>query len=150
VTERRTHGRDYKPWRREILLVAGLLIVISALGWLRVSDVADQAKVAADDANAALEQVERFTENLRDSAVSGCVRQNKVRKQQHVVQNILRAQLRDDIRQSQHLQPSDFPGFSTEEFERLLRRDIRQAREYRRQLAEKLHLAPCQRAYPSE
>lgn len=135
-----------KPWRPDIFLVAALLLISVGAGLVRVGDVADGAHSAAGDASAALSQVKRFANELRDSAVGGCRRQNRVRQQQHVVQDIMRATLKADNDQSRSLTPSQFPD--VQHFNRLVRDQIERNQAFRRQLSYKLPLASCDVIYP--
>lgn len=137
-----------KPWRWEIILVAGLSLMIGGMGWFLTKDIASDAKMAANDANAALEQIEEFAADLRDSAVSGCQRQNKVRKQQHVIQRALRDMLKDQNEANRRIQPSDFPSIGEQRFERLVHRGIKRNQEARAELKPILPLAPCEQIYP--
>lgn len=144
----------FKPWRWEVLLVAGLSLMIGGIGWVKNGAVAADAKLAAEDANHALVHTDEFAQAIRDAAVDGCQRQNKVRSQQHVIQDIMRAVLHDEIEDSRNLSGpvriafAQSLGVSLEEFDRLIRKDIRQQQKHRRELNEKLDLANCEAAYP--
>lgn len=141
----------FKPWRWEVVLIAGLSMLIGAVGWNRTDTTASQAKIAAINATEALDRVEGFAIDLRDSAVRGCQRQNEVRKQQHVVQDILRDVLQDDIKEQRHPDPAilELLGLTPEEIEGVSDKKIKKLQEHRQELNHKLKLAPCDVAYPS-
>lgn len=40
----------HKPWRGEIILVAGLILAVTVLGWFRVADVSHDVRQAALEA----------------------------------------------------------------------------------------------------
>lgn len=48
----------HKPWRGEIILIAGLLLAVTVLGWIRVANI---------------------SEDVRESAIAACQAQNIVR-----------------------------------------------------------------------
>lgn len=78
-TEKNNRKRTYKPWRWEIILVAGLSLLIGGIGWVRIGGVADDAKDAAYDATAAVDraeesskEVKRFAVKLRTGLIASC------------------------------------------------------------------------------
>jgi hypothetical protein len=117
-------------WRRDLILVASLLIAITAIGWYITGN---------------------FSSDLRDSAVKGCERQNEVRA---TVQSLLRDdihQFQQEKRQSRQAlrHPGDYPGFSN--LPKLVHRQVRHLNKligHKRDRIADVKPANCERVYP--
>lgn len=137
--------------RGNLLIVAGLSLAIGAAGWDYTGGVADKAKAAADDATAALHQAETFAAELRDSSVAGCQRQNRVRKRQHEVQDVVREILHDQNEEARHPDPAilELLGLTPEDVAGVSDNAIARRQRHRQDLNHQLPLAPCELAYPN-
>lgn len=140
--------------KRTAWLVATCLALAGIIGAVvvggAVKGAADEAEEAAVKAEHATEQVVDFAASLRESSVRGCQRQNRVRKRQHEVQNILRDVLQDDIREQRHPDPAilELLGLTQEDVEGVSVKKIKRLQRHRQELNHKLALAPCERLYP--
>jgi hypothetical protein len=85
-------------------------------------------------------QVQTFQDQLRDSAVAGCERQNEVRR-------AVRAQLTSEIEQTRRVDYSQlFPTIPPTQIDRLISEGNEQARRQRAALPD----ADCESLYPSD
>lgn len=116
------------------LLIVGLL---AAIGNIQAINASNDAQRAAEQAERAVAQVKRFTVELRDSSVSGCKRQNEVRK-------ALRTTLKEQIVSAQGTDPHLFPNIPPDEFQRLLAERITSLENQIKAIPN----APCERIYP--
>jgi uncharacterized protein involved in exopolysaccharide biosynthesis len=83
-------------------------------------------------------QVNNFQDQLRDSAVAGCERQNEVRE-------AVRDQLTDEIKESQRVDYSTlFPNIPRAQLNALIKESNERTRERRAAIPD----ADCQAAYP--
>jgi hypothetical protein len=115
------------------LIVAGLVANIIGGAWM-------------------ITQVAGFAEDLRDSSVAGCKRQNEVRSaERHGLRNDIRESV-GEIAENKRIPPEFFPGIPPEQFEALIKQGIRQARENiaeDRRVIDGIPPADCEDAYPS-
>jgi hypothetical protein len=85
-------------------------------------------------------QVNNFQDQLRDSAVGGCERQNEVRQ-------AIRLQLTAEIKESQRVDYSQiFPDVPPEQLDQLIRQSNQQTRRQRAALPD----ADCEALYPTD
>jgi hypothetical protein len=82
-------------------------------------------------------QVDDFGDKLRDSAVSGCERQNEVRQ-------ALRQQFTLEIKESRDIPSEFFPAVPQQQLQELIRDGIERLREQRTRIP----LVPCEELYP--
>jgi hypothetical protein len=85
-------------------------------------------------------QVQSFQDELRDSAVAGCERQNEVRK-------AVRMQLTSEIRETRRIDYSElFPTIPPTQIDRLISEGNEQARRQRAAIPD----ADCEALYPTD
>lgn len=135
-----------------------ILLVVGTIGFHKISsaandarDAASDATVAGDNSDTALRRVEAFAKDLREAAVRGCQRQNKVRQQQHAVQEIVRDILKGENHDLRNPDPAILAllGLTLADVDGLSDKEIKRNQESRQELSNKLPLSPCEEVYPT-